>query len=130
MSKLQDITSLIENLEFEGRYLIHSGFGPVLSSLAADSLVKELLDLLRENTELQLALVKHIKQLIHNYQAGSLHGLDIPILAYLYMLDQLDNIEALNEVIHEMPQATGFFWAKKLALKIYQEKLQHLPEKP
>jgi hypothetical protein len=130
MKTLQEITTLIETLEFDGLYLIHSGFTPILYSLSRDVLVKDLIDCLSESTANQAELLKHIKKLIPEYEEGYGHTHDIHITAYLYALDQVGNLEALNEAIHAMPQATGFFWARKMALKIYEEKLQNLPQKP
>lgn len=49
-----------------------------------------------------------------------MHTHDIPVCAYLYALDQVDSLGALEVVVHQILDKKEFFWARKMAIKILE----------
>jgi hypothetical protein len=121
----------IESLEFSVRYAVTNSLSVLLLVWQEDETIQALIQILHENPKLEEAVIERLQTLIATeFEAKTWHPQDMAASAYLYILEQLGNLEALEQGTKLVLSAKGFYWANKLAQKIVSEKLQNLPQKP
>jgi len=118
--RLAQIIEHTESLEFDVRFSVLSGFRTVLSGFEIDETVQALITLLHDNPDNQLAVLERLKALIPDYQKDYMHPHDIPVCAYLYALNQVSSLGALEVVIPAIISKEEFFWSRKMAIKILE----------
>jgi hypothetical protein len=129
--KLSDLFQNIESLQFSIRYGVTNSLSVLLLIWQEEKVIQEIIQYLRENPEEENSVVERFQVLVSaEFEAGAWHPQDMPASAYLYILEQLGNLEALEQVTKLVLSTKGFYWANKLAQKIASEKLQNLPQKP
>jgi hypothetical protein len=124
---LQESIETIESLDFQANYSVLSGFSTVLAAFAIDETLKKLVQLLVENPENQVAFLKHLEAILQVNDSEHLHPHDLSFAAYLYILEQISAPNILNQWVKTIQSIDDFWWARKMAEKISNEKLQKLP---
>lgn len=124
---LQESIEAIESLDFQANYSVLSGFSTVLAAFAIDEQLKNLAQLLADNPENQAEFFKHLDQILPGNDSKQLHPHDLSFAAYLYVLEQIAAPNILNQWVKTIQSIDNFWWARKMADKISQEKLQKLP---
>jgi hypothetical protein len=127
LERLQEI----ESLQFSVRYGVTNSLSVLLLIWQDDETVQEIIQYLRERPEQEATVIKRLQALASiEFESGTWHPQDMAASAYLYILEQFGNLEALEQGTKLVLSTKGFYWANKLAQKIVSEKLQDLPQKP
>jgi hypothetical protein len=125
--KLQEIVEHIQSIEFQANFSVLSGFRSLVAAFAVDETLKALCTLLKGNLASQAIILQQIQKLLADYEEGHLHKHDIAVAAYLYVLEQVADLEALAQITKAVQSTDNFWWARKMADQISTEKLQNLP---
>jgi hypothetical protein len=129
--KLAELFQTIESLEFSVRYGVTNSLSVLRLVWQEDETIQALIQTLHENTQQEESVIERLKALIATeFEAKTWHPQDMAASAYLYILEQLGNLESLEQGTKLVLSTKGFYWANKLAQKIVSEKLQNLPQKP
>lgn len=118
---LNETMKYIATMKFQIQFSVLSGFSSVLSAFTIDETVQSLIYLLRENPDNQAVVLERLKTLVPDYQKDYMHTHDIPVCVYLYALDQVNSLGALETITPAIVSKKEFFWARQMAMKIMEK---------
>ena len=110
----------IESFEFGAQFSVFSGFRLVLSDMAENETLQELIGELRSDRHKPVALFKRVRFLLRQSQTDDEMAFDGSLAAYLYCLWKSD-LEIGYLSGQDILNTPDLWWSAKLALLVRQE---------
>lgn len=109
------LSETIESQEFIAQFSVLSGFNTVISALQNNEVVSELIALLEDSIDNEQTIVARIEQLLPQYEVGYMHSYDIPILVYLFVLNEVGNTTLHTNIADNISAINETWWSRKFA---------------